>query len=214
MFARALFLFGLMLLTPASAAPSVKMYCCSDANGRRVCGDQLPQQCYDRAYREISPSTGRVREVAAPLTAEERARKEVADKIRREEDLRALELRRRDAVLLESYSTVGEIERRRDVTVGNAEKEIEALQFREKELVAERSELKTRLDGAKGKKATVVRIQQDIAANASELETLQKVIVQKQKDADTIRARYEEDRRRFIELTAKVVPQASAPSKP
>ena len=40
------------------------IYCCEDANGRSVCGDVLPVQCYGRAYREISPQ-GIVRRVVA-----------------------------------------------------------------------------------------------------------------------------------------------------
>lgn len=196
---KTLLLATLILNTPMVWADG-PLYCCIDANGHRVCGNPLPQQCYSRAYKEIS-SSGRIREVEAPLTNEERARKDAAERQRQEEEMRVAERRRRDRVLLESYTNVGEIERRRDSVVGGAEREIETLRRREKELADERLQIQQKIAAMKGKKGLLARAQEDLAANASEVDTLNRVILQKQREAETIRARFEEDRVRYLELT-------------
>ena len=35
------------------AAHAGKTLCCVNAQGRNICGDILPQECYGRAYREV-----------------------------------------------------------------------------------------------------------------------------------------------------------------
>lgn len=199
--AAALFVAGLVA-HPARAAESSTVYCCEDANGRRICGDPMPQQCYSRAYKELSRGGRTVREVEAPLTPEERARKEAADKARRDAEAKVAERRRRDKVLLESYNSVSDIDDRRDTVLRGAEREIETLKRRERELIDERNDLNTKVAALKGKQVPRY-IQEDIAANASELNALRSVIVQKQHDADTMRSRFDEDRQRYIELTGK-----------
>jgi hypothetical protein len=198
----ALVALSLLCSAPAFAAESSTVYCCDDGSGHRICGDPMPQQCYTRAYKELSRGGRTTKEVDAPLTPEERARKDAADKTRRDAEARIAERRRRDRVLLESYTSVGEIDERRDTVVRGAEKEIETLKHREKELVDERNDLNTKVAGLKGKQVPQ-RIQEDLAANASELGALRGVIAQKQRDADTMRSRFEEDRQRYIELTGK-----------
>ncbi len=188
---------------PALAAnESSTVYCCEDANGRRVCGDPMPQQCYSRAYKELSRGGRTLREVDAPLTTEERIRKEATDKARHEAEAKVAERRRRDRVLLESYNSVADIDDRRDSVLRGAEKEIDTLKRREKELVDERNDLNNKVAALKGKQAPRY-VQEDIAANTSELNALRGVITQKQRDAETIRSRFDEDRQRYIELTGK-----------
>ncbi|MCL2657237.1 MAG: hypothetical protein FWD62_07390 [Betaproteobacteria bacterium] len=193
-------LIVLALLGSVAARAEMLIYCCEDGSGRRVCGDTLPQQCYNRAYKVLSRSGQTVREVEAPLTAEERQRKEAEDRAKREADARVAERRRRDKVLLESYASVSEIEERRNTAMRGAEKEISTLKAREKVLVEEQVALNNQVAALKGK-PTPRGIEEDIAANASELGALRNVIAQKQREADAMRSRFEEDRQRFIELS-------------
>ncbi len=185
----ALAILLLVCCASALAAEASAVYCCDDGAGHRICGNPMPQQCYSRAYKELSRGGRTVREVAAPLTPVERAHKDAADKARREAEARIAERGRRDRVLLESYNSVGEIDERRDSVVRGAEKEIETLKRRETELVAARS----------GKPD----IQDDPTANAAELNALRGVIAQKQRDAETLRKRFADDRQRYVELNGK-----------
>ena len=59
----------LVLLAVGSAQAASEFYCCQDpANGRRVCGDTLPEQCRGRAYRILDSGGNIVKEVGAPLS--------------------------------------------------------------------------------------------------------------------------------------------------
>jgi len=176
------------------------MFCCEDTSGHKVCGDPLPQACYNRAYKELSRSGITKRDVEAPMTTEERLRKIADDKAKRDAEERAAERRRRDKALIESYDSADEIEARRNTTLASANQEIAGLRKREQELVDERKGFDARVAAVKKGKPVPANLQNDIAANESELKALRGVIVQKKQEADTIKKRYDEDKARFIEL--------------
>lgn len=186
---------------PHLALAGERVFCCDDASGHKICGDPLPQVCYNRAYREMSKSGITKRTVEAPLTAEELLRKNAEDKARRDAEARTAERNRRDKALLESYGSVAEIESRRDTTLLAAMQEIDNLRRRERELVTERKGLDAKVTALKGK-AVPPHLSEDISATDSELNALRGVITQKTREADTIRRRYDEDRTRYLELTA------------
>lgn len=193
----ALILPLLMLALPAPAQAQTRTYCCNDAGGRRTCGDTLPQICYDRAYVELLG--GRVvRSVEAPLTPEQRVRRDAELRASRDRLAREAEARRRDQVLLDSYASVSELDRRRDRELGNLEGEIRASRARESDLVT----LNARLEKQKPASGTVPRtLSENLSINASELEAIRQVIASKQREAEQIRARFDADRKRYLELT-------------
>lgn len=200
---------AIMLMIPVAAAFSVSaappsdnnLFCCTDPSGRHVCGNPLPAACYNRAYRELSHSGRTTREVAAPLTAEERLRKEAADRTARDAETRAAELRRRDKALLDSYPSVAALDERRTTVLAASAKEIDLLRRRETLLLTERKQLAGKLAATKTKPPRT--LQDDLAATDSELVALRAVIAQKQRDYDTQKMRFDEDRRRYIELSGQ-----------
>lgn len=191
-----------LLVAGAVHAAGEHSFCCEDASGQRICGDPLPPQCYNRAYKEINKTGRTTQQVEAPLTPEERTRREQAAKLQRDAEARVAERRRRDKVLIESYASVADLDARRDIILVGAQKEIEGLRRRERELLTERSDLDGRIAKLKGKTAPR-QLQEDLAANNSELEALRSVITQKEREADTIRLRFDEDRQRYIDLSGK-----------
>lgn len=202
------FLWGIFCIWPAAAAfhasanSSDNLYCCNDANGHHICGNPLPAACYSRAYKELSRGGRTTREVAAPLSAEERQRKEAADKAQKEADARIAERRRRDKALLDSYSSVSVIDARRNASLSAAAKEIDVFRRQEALLVSERKQQDAKLAALKSKTPPRA-LQEDIASTTAELSTLRSVIAQKQRDYDAQRARFDEDRSRYIELTGQ-----------
>lgn len=86
-----------------------KLYCWNE-NGRKVCGDALPPEAAGNSRTEFNSASGmRTGEVAAALTAEERAAARVAaaEEATRAE-LAAARLRR-EMAMVESYSTEAEL---------------------------------------------------------------------------------------------------------
>ncbi|MGC3962261.1 MAG: hypothetical protein QM803_02765 [Rhodocyclaceae bacterium] len=200
--ARALPVLALLLASPVASAqankPQGSVYCCNDASGRRICGDTLPMICYDRAYREVSPGGRVLRDVEAPLTPEQRAKRELEIRAQRDRVAREAEARRRDQVLLDSYASVGELDTRRDRELANIESDMQRSRSRETELLTQRQRLE-KLVPVKG--AVPRDVSEDLGTNAAELAATRSVIESKQREMDLTRARFSADRKRFLELT-------------
>ena len=189
-----------LLLTSTVAGAQTRTYCCVDNNGRKICGDTLPQICYDRAYLELS-STGRVlREVEAQLSPEQRAKRDAELKAQREKAIREAEAKRRDRVLLDSYASVAEIEARRDREVAQIETDVKRARAQETELLAVRAKLE-KLKPASG--PVPKDVVEDLLTNASELAAARSVIDSKLRDIELTRARFDADRDRFLLLTSQ-----------
>lgn len=184
-------------LGAGTAQAQSRLYCCNDASGQRVCGDTLPQACYDRTYREITPGGRVVREVEL-LTPAQRIQREAALKAQRERAAREAEARRRDQVLLDTYASVSEIDRRRDREISSIEFDLKRARAREADLKVERA----RLDKLKPASGTIPKdLADNMATVAGEIDAIRSVIDSKQRDIDLIRSRFDADRQRYLELT-------------
>lgn len=198
---RTLLPLSLLLLSAGAAqAQSSRVYCCNDASGQRMCGDTLPQACFDKAYKEVTPSGRTLREVEAPMTPEQRAAREAEIRAQRERAAREAEAKRRDRVLVDSYASVDEIDKRRDREVANVDGDLKRAQSRESSLLADRAKLE-KLKPASG---PIPRdLVEDLDTIGSELSATRSVIASKQRDIEILRARFDADRTRYIELTTK-----------
>lgn len=193
-------LAALILSAPAVQAQSAstRTYCCNDDNGRRICGDTLPQVCYDRAYKELTGTGRTVREVAAPMTPEQRAKYDAELKAARDRAIREAEAKRRDRVLLDSYARVEEIDARRDREIASVEADLKRARAQESELLVKRAAL----DKLKPATGQIPRdLAEDLVTNTGELAATRSVIDSKLRDIEAIRNRFEMDRTRFIELS-------------
>ena len=99
----------------AAAPPSntaKKLYCWTDADGHKICGDALPPEAADRARTEISAKSGmRTGEVARALTAEERAAAATAAEQAEAQAAAEAARQRRDLAMVESYGTEADLRR-------------------------------------------------------------------------------------------------------
>ena len=183
----------------ASAAAANNLYCCIDATGKQVCGDLLPQSCYGRAYREIGSNGRTVRNVDAPLTAEQRAERAIEEEQIKIEEVAQREQRRKDQALLNTYSSEKEIELLRLRARTDVEKSIAAAEAKIAEIRLQRKKfeneaefyLKTEMPAAVRKGL----LDADFEIKAQEL-----VIESKTKELEIIREKYDEDLRRFRDI--------------
>jgi hypothetical protein len=194
------FLCVAVLSLPLAEASAATIYCCDDANGRPVCGDVLPAACYGRAYREKGPQGTIRREVAAPLGAEEIARRKADEQRRKDEEATQLKQRRLDQALLETYGSVDDIDRRRDRELGEIERSLEEARTREVELQARRKRLEQDVEFYKGRQVPR-ELATSLRAIDSELATFGALFETKAKEIEAARARFAADRARYSELT-------------
>lgn len=194
------------VLLLASPGVSAKIYCCEDASGQRVCGDVLPAACYDRKYRELG-SQGNVRkEVVPPPSRDEVERRKAEAARSKAEEERLVKQRRIDQALLDTYSSVEELDRRRDREIGELERSLEAERARAQELEKRRQRLDEERSYYKGK-GLPRELANAVKSFESEIAIHAKVLEQKERDIQAVRERYAADRARYIEL--KATPQAA-----
>ncbi|MDR2450776.1 MAG: hypothetical protein LBE85_03185 [Candidatus Accumulibacter sp.] len=185
-------------------AASGRFYCCTDQNGKYVCGDILPQVCYGRAYRELGANGRTIREVAAPLTAEQRAERVAAEEKRRKEAVIAAEQQRQDEILLATYASVEDIEVTRERSLDDVRRAIRNAEERISEIKALRKQFEDEAEFYKNRDlpATVEKVLGD---TEFEIKAQEAIIEAREKDLESLQNRYDEDRKRFLELQRRQI---------
>ncbi|WP_374264620.1 hypothetical protein [Zoogloea sp.] len=191
--------------TPGKGA----VFCCMD-NGHQICGDVLPMQCYGKGYREMSPQGTVRRMVEPPLTPEQFARREAEERARKAEIERQRAEMRRNQSLLETYSSVADIDARRDRAVASVDVDLKQAEARQAQLLKKRESLNREAEFYQ-KRTMPAALQNALRESDSELSNQGSVIAAKKKEIEAIRKRFELDRVRYIALTT---PRGSLPVQP
>lgn len=187
-----------LLHVPASEA---RVYCCKDARGQQVCGDVLPAACADRGYRELNSQGATVKQVEAPMTEAQRAKRDADAKKARDEEMVRQEQRRRDTTLLNTYTSEREIDAARDRRIADIEELLSRLREQQQTLSERQKKLEkdAAVFTAKGKRVPS-GIKDRLDTNGEDLRQIGENIAQKERDLVDTRKRFEEDRARFREI--------------
>ncbi len=192
------------LLAVAPAAAQQRMYKCVDARGKVYYTQVPPPECLGRDTQELDKSGTPMRKSQTPAAltpAQQRAREaELKKKIEAEE--RAKEERRKNTALLNTYSSEKDIDDAR----GRALKEAQAAIADTEKRIAEAQKRKKELESEKEfyvKKPMPLRLKQDIANNEIDIKNQTELLDAKKKEISVINAKYDSDKRRYVELTAQ-----------
>lgn len=188
------------LASTVDAAAQTTIYTCRDRNGRTITSDRPIPECADRAMRELGPSGIVKREIAAPLTPEQRRAKEIDDRNRKLAEEAAREKRRRDAALLAAYSNEAQIEGARRRALADAEDSIKTSRSHLADLATERKAL-TQEAGAYKNKRVPPLVKRRLDDNEAAISDEEATIRMRQADVQRINQRYDDELRRFRELT-------------
>ena len=193
---------ALLLGLGTQALAAGNLFCCIDTNGKQICGDLLPQACYGRAYREIGDSGRTLRNVEAPLTAEQRAQRAVEDEKRKAEEAARREQQRKDQALLNTYGNERDIEAMRTRAQNDVQKSIKAAEAKISDIRAQRKKFENEAEFYKRKKMPA-DIQKGLSDADFEIKAQESIIEAKTKELDIIRQKYDEDKRNFIDLSKR-----------
>lgn len=201
---KSLLTIALLLVASASHAGG-EIYCCQSAQGRSVCADTLPDQCRGRAYRILDSGGNVIREVGQALTTEEKQARVAEEKRRKQQEEAVREQRRRDQALLDTYATVQDIdisqrkaENDLNYAISAAQARIDVAEVKHKKLLNEAEFYR--------KKGLPPELARDLRSVEYEIRIEQDLIDAKKRDFDTVRAKYDADRQRYIELTRRPSP--------
>lgn len=191
--------FCLALL--AAAAARADFYCCPDpASGRRTCGDTLPDACRGRAYKIFDNGGNLRREVGPPPTAEQKAAAAAEVQRRKEEEAAQREQRRKDQALLETYTSVQDIELARSRNERDLQEAIKQTEDKLASLQQRRKKLESEAEFYKNKPLPP-EIGKGLKDNEAETRSYADQLEGKKTDFAQVRAKYDQDKRRYLQLT-------------
>ncbi len=197
---------GLLLAAAALAFAAMPAYAqphlfkCKDAKGKTYYTQTPPAECLGKEVDELSKQGTVVKKREAALTPEQLEAREAEEKRKQAEELAAKEERRKNQALLNTYSSEKDIEDGRQRALKQAEDQTKEIEKR----IAESQKRTKALDAEKEfyvKKPMPKKLQDDIKNNEIDLKTQQDALAAKKKELGDINAKYDEDKRRYLELT-------------
>ena len=195
-----LLLCALMALPMLAQAQASRIYKCTDAKGKTYVTQTPPPECLGRPTEVLNNRGTVVGRDEGVLTPEQQAKRDADAKKKAELEAAAKEERRRATALLNTYSSEKDVEEARaralkeneDAITQTNKKIVDALK-RQKDLAGEKEFY--------AKKAPPAKLTQDIQQNEIDLKNQQELLEAKKKQVATINAKYDDDKRRYIELT-------------
>jgi len=197
------FIVGATFSLPVAA----KMYKWVDENGTTHYGETIPPEYADKDRSELNRS-GRVVKKLDVLTPEElraeRAAAEQATAKKREDEKAALENKRHDQMLVNTYSSVDEIDLARKRNLQQIELRITGINSQIKLAGDNLLSLQKEAAGyTKSSRPIPASLQEDLQEAQVRLDKLRKDLEKPESEKAALEARYDADKARYRELTGK-----------
>jgi hypothetical protein len=180
---RAVFFVALAMLPAAALAQS---YRCVGADGKKYYGQAVPRACIGQPVEQLDARGIIVKRIDPVRSAEDRAKKEAEEEDNRKRAAAAKEQGRKDNALLASYTS------EKDIEIARA-RALEGSQRAANDLEQRIAALKKRRGAPDA----------DAKGIDAELNTQEAALAARRKEMATINARYDEDKKRYIEITTR-----------
>ncbi len=190
-----LFVSVFVFIQPVSAA----LKKCVDDKGRTQYYDNTPPpECLGKAIIEMSDHGVVIKKTEEEMglqEAEEQAKREAAEK------KRAKDKKRLDTALLATYTDQKEIDLARDRNIQPAKLAIKGIEPRLKVSQSRLEVLKLQfVEAVKTKSPVLASIKKEMNSAKKEVERLKDELVKRKEEIENIKARFNADKKRFIEL--------------
>jgi hypothetical protein len=180
-------------------------YRCVGKDGKKYYGQTIPDACLGQPLEMINKQGFVVKRIdpegdeKAKLAKEEEAQK------KRDAENAMKDSQRRSRALLATYTSEKDIQDSRNRALVENKKQIEETQGRITEIKKrkERSQKELELFKTGGKGTPPARLKEEIDIAELDLKAQESVLASKKKDGELINARYDDDLKRYRELTGK-----------
>jgi len=188
----------------------VRSYRCVTKGGRKYYGSTIPPQCTGELVEALSAQGTRLFRIEPPLTPEQRAAQEAAEKqaaeaetARREARKQAEVQARRDRALLQTYTDEEDIERVRQRALASNREAAAQVEARIAQLKQRQEQFAKRAAKYKDANEVPEKFQQDVKGVAYDLSLQEQLLESRRNEAAEINARYDEEKRKYRELTGR-----------
>ena len=178
-----------------------KIYTCKDASGKTITSDRPLPECQGREGRVLSTQGTTVKTIEAPLTQEQQAAREVEEEKKKDAAIKRAEQLRRDKALLGTYENIDDLESKRQRALLQVEREMKDAERRVTFLEKQGMEIKQEEEFYK-KKQMPVDLKRRVDENEGALRAEKSLLTSKKDEITQVNLKFDEDRRRYTELTA------------
>jgi hypothetical protein len=199
---------AIALLAPLAAFSQPQeqyTYRCTGSDGKRYYGQTIPQVCVGRALELINKQGLVVKRIDPEGDEKARLAKEAEAEKKREVEAAQKDAMRRNRALLATYTSEKDIEEARSRDLRDHEKGVQEVERRIEDIKKRQAKYEKELalfqDASKGEPPA--RLKEEIGNAEIDLKAQQSLLEAKKKEAQNINARYDEDKRRYREATAR-----------
>ena len=198
---RILVLAAALLAPPLTA--DAQSYRCTSKDGKKYYGSAVPPQCIGQPIEVMNKQGRVVRRIDPEGTEKERLAKEAAEAKKREQLAVQREAARRNRALLATYTSTKDIDEARKRALANNHKAVQEVETHIEQLKKRRASYEKELELYKGKGSPPARLVDDVHSAEVDLKYQEDLLAAKRKEGEQINARYDEDKKRYIQLTGK-----------
>ena len=182
-------------------------YRCTGSDGKKYYGSTIPMQCVGRPIEQLNTQGMVVRRIDPEGEEKARAEKAAALAKAKEEEAATREQSRRNRALLATYTSERDIDDARARALKENQKAVREVEDKIEALKKRRAgydkELEFYRDTKGGARQPPAKLAEDVKNSEIDLRAQEELLAVKRKEVDLINTRYDEDRKRYMELTRR-----------
>jgi hypothetical protein len=191
------------LLLAAPLAAQAQSYRCVGKDGKKYYGSTIPRPCIGQPVEQLNPQGLVIKRIDPEGEEKEREAREAEAAKKRADEIAAREASRRNRALLATYTSVKDIDDARQRALADNQKTVREVEDRMAQIRKRQAGYEKELEFYKGKNKPPAKLLEDIESAQTDLRYQEELKASKQKEVDGINAKYDEDKRRYLELTGK-----------
>ena len=184
----------------AQTQPAGRIYTCKDASGKTLTSDRPIPECQGREGRILSTQGTTIKKIEVPLTEEQEAARAAEEEKKKAAATVRAEQARRDRALLGTYQNIDDLESKRQRALLAVEREMKDASRRVSQLENQEKEIKQEQEFFK-KKQIPADLKRRVDENEGALRAERSLMVSKKDEVAQINLKFDEDKKRLIELT-------------
>ena len=195
-------LAALMIMPLAAQAQAT--YRCTGKDGKKYYGSTIPMQCMGHPVEQLNAQGLVVRRIDPEGEQKEREAKAAAAAKTKEEEAATREENRRNRALLATYTSERDIDDARTRALQDNRSVVQQVENKIDALKKRRAGYDKELEFYQDKKGNTqppAKLLEDINSADIDLKVQEDLLVTKKKEVDTINAKYDQDKKRYLHLT-------------
>ena len=178
-------------------------YRCTAADGKKYYGSTIPRQCFGQKIEELYSRGMVVKRYDAEGDDKSKAEKEASAAKKREQEAVSKEESRRNRALLATYTSEKDLEDARKRALADNQRAVAEVQARIAGIRKDQNRLTKELEFYTGKNKPPAKLTEEITNTEIDIRAQEGLLEAKKKEVATINQKYDDDKKRYKELTGK-----------